>query len=568
MYATIDIETSGLNRYKDHITFIGVGLAKDIGEPIHKLFIYNWQDESSHERFYNLCNNLRKRKAKTVFQNGKFDTLFIEEHTGIRLPIHEDVMLMATAYDLAAEHGLKAMAKRYLGVADWDISKKKKLSGDADEVVPYLKKDVLYTWDLFCFFSARVSSQQDKIYRQLLRPAYLMYRNVERNGAYIDLAGLKGVRKKYKQIEEEKLAALNARHKINWNSSGQVATVLFEKEGLPVLKKSDKTGKPSADAEVLKRLAAKGYETPKLLIEYKAANTLNKMFLYRWEDDLAPDGRIHSSYNMTNVVTGRTSCQNPNLQQGPRNKDVRGLFVAPKGRVFFEADYSQLELRIAADYANDKTMLEIYRTGGDIHTETARLMTGGREPTKEERSKAKAVNFGFLYGMLAKKFVSYAYNSYNTVFTNAEAEQFRALFFAKYSRLLPWHKEMEEMCEALGGVANRFGRFRKLPNIYSQQKFERLSAVRRAINTPVQGTGSDLLISAAAQLMKEHSKNGLTIVGTVHDSILGEFWAEDEEWMVAEIKRIMAHPAIMDEFGVTLKVPLEADVGIGPWGSK
>lgn len=568
MYATIDIETSGLNRYKDHITFIGVGLAKDIGEPIHKLFIYNWQDESSHERFYNLCNNLRKRKAKTIFQNGKFDTLFIEEHTGIRLPIHEDVMLMATAYDLAAEHGLKAMAKRYLGVADWDISKKKKLSGDPDEVVPYLKKDVLYTWDLFCFFSARMSSQQDKIYRQLLRPAYLMYRNVERNGAYIDLSKLKGVRKKYKQIEEEKLAALNARHQINWNSSGQVAVALFEKEGLPILKKSNKTGKPSADAEVLKRLAAKGYETPQLLLEYKAANTLNKMFLYRWEDDLAPDGRIHSSYNMTNVVTGRTSCSDPNLQQVPRNKDVRGLFVAPKGRVFFEADYSQLELRIAADYANDKTMLEIYRTGGDIHTETARLMTGGREPTKEERSKAKAVNFGFLYGMLAKKFVAYAYNSYNTVFTNAEAEQFRALFFAKYNRLLPWHKEMEEMCEALGGVANRFGRFRKLPNIYSQQKFERLSAVRRAINTPVQGTGSDLLISAATQLMKEHSKNGLTIVGTVHDSILGEFWAEDEEWMVAEIKRIMAHPAIMDEFGVELKVPLEADVGIGPWGSK
>lgn len=568
MYATIDIETSGLNRYKDHITFIGVGLAKDIGEPIHKLFIYNWQDESSHERFYNLCNNLRKRKAKTVFQNGKFDTLFIEEHTGIRLPIHEDVMLMATAYDLAAEHGLKAMAKRYLGVADWDISKKKKLSGDPDEVVPYLKKDVLYTWDLFCFFSARMSSQQDKIYRQLLRPAYLMYRNVERNGAYIDLSKLKGVRKKYKQIEEEKLAALNARHQINWNSSGQVAVALFEKEGLPILKKSDKTGKPSADAEVLKRLAAKGYETPQLLLEYKAANTLNKMFLYRWEDDLAPDGRIHSSYNMTNVVTGRTSCSDPNLQQVPRNKDVRGLFVAPKGRVFFEADYSQLELRIAADYANDKTMLEIYRTGGDIHTETARLMTGGREPTKEERSKAKAVNFGFLYGMLAKKFVAYAYNSYNTIFTNAEAEQFRALFFAKYNRLLPWHKEMEEMCEALGGVANKFGRFRKLPNIYSQQKFERLSAVRRAINTPVQGTGSDLLISAATQLMKEHSKNGLTIVGTVHDSILGEFWAEDEEWMVAEIKRIMAHPAIMDEFGVELKVPLEADVGIGPWGSK
>lgn len=213
-------------------------------------------------------------------------------------------------------------------------------------------------------------------------------------------------------------------------------------------------------------------------------------------------------------------------------------------------------------------MIEIYRTGGDIHTSTAKLMTGGREPTKEERSKAKAVNFGFLYGMMAKKFVDYAYDSYGVVFTEAEARQFRELYFAKYSRLLPWHKEMELLCEALGGVSNRFGRFRKLPLIYSQNKWERASAARRAVNTPVQGTGSDLLISAATQLHKELKGEGLKIVGTVHDSILGEFYEEDVDWIVPEIKRIMAHPKIMDDFGVELLVPLEADVGLGPWGSK
>lgn len=682
MYATIDIETTGLNRYKDSITFIGVGISKNIGEDFIKTYIFNMNEDKDLPEFKKVCDKLRQKRVKTVFQNGKFDALFIEVKYGIKLPIHEDVMLLATAYDLAAEHGLKSMAQRYLGVPDWDISKKEKLSGK-DSIIPYLEKDVLYTWKLFCFFCEVMTLQQMKIYDKILRPAYLMYRDTERNGAYIDVPKLREVRKKYKDIEKEKLNWLNSKYNINWNSSGQVADVLFKEEGCPVLKKSAKTGKPSADAEVLNKLAAKGYDIPKVLLEYKAANTLNKMFLNRWEDDLGSDKRIHPSFNLTNVVTGRTSClvggtqilvpngtkniedivsgdlvfsksddgtttiskvtwsgctgirddlykityktqgkhqfmyiiatsehlihtvesgyvradslkvgdrltalhkgiksgrpylyatgqetiaehiviyksihgylpehihhadfnklnnepanligmtskehtslhakilatpekmkkaglnshnekwqksmqktyeaklssmpkevlidalirgngivgaakilhrdytyiynrmkywnikydgrkalnqrlvlndnhyiiniekisiptkvyditventhnffaneicvhncQNPNLQQVPRNKDVRGLFNAPEGKLFFEADYSQLELRIAAQYSRDPVMLDIYKHGGDIHSTTAKLMTGGREPTKEERGRAKAVNFG------------------------------------------------------------------------------------------------------------------------------------------------------------------------------
>lgn len=567
-YATIDIETTGLNRYKDKITWIGIGLSEEIGKDIKYSYTYNMSDPQAVERFRKMYNNIKQHKLTTVFQNGKFDTLFIEEQLRLKIPIHEDVMLLATAYDLAAEHGLKAMAQAYLGVPDWDISKKDKLSGSEEIVEPYLRLDVQYTWELFCYFQKRMTEHQFKIYDKILRPAYRMYRDVERNGAYVDIDSLRSVRAKYHKLEIERKKKLIDRYDINWNSSAQVAKVLFEDEGLPVIKKSQKTGKPSADAAVLKRLAAQGYELPTLITEYKEVNTLNKMFLNRWEDDLGTDGRIHPSFNLTNVVSGRTSCQNPNLQQVPRTKDVRAIFTAPKGKIFFEADYSQLELRIAADYAQDKTMIEIYRTGGDIHTSTAKLMTGGREPTKEERSKAKAVNFGFLYGMMAKKFVDYAFSSYGVIFTEAEARQFRELYFAKYSRLLPWHKEMEIMCEAMGGVSNRFGRFRKLPLIYSSNKWERASAARRAVNTPVQGTGSDLLISAATQLNKELKGEGLKIVGTVHDSILGEFYEKDVDWIVPEIKRIMAHPQIMDDFGVEFSVPLEADVGLGPWGSK
>lgn len=711
-YATIDIETTGLNRYKDTITWIGIGLSKGIGSNV-AIKTFNINDYSRKKECIKILKDLKESDTKIVWQNGKFDTLFIEYHFGIKLPINEDVMLLGTAYDLAEKHGLKYMAQKYLGVDDWDISKKEKTSDTSDKVRPYLRKDVLYTWELFCWFNENLTEQQWKVYKHILRPAYRMYRDVERNGIYVDIPALHSVKKKYKDLEAEADKRLKERYDINWNSSGQVAEVLFNKEGLPVIKKSEKTGKPSADASVLKKLAAKGYDLPKMILDYKAANTLNKMFLNRWEDDLGTDKRIHPSFNLTNVVSGRTSClvgstpvmvpggykpikdivagdlvysfndelepvlcevswsgctgyrddivrvwyktqgnrntkyidvtsdhlirlidgsykradslipkqgkkpgdhvlaierglknnhvitkiehlnisvpvyditvpktncfiangicvhncQNPNLQQVPRTKDVRAIYKAPPGRLFFEADYSQLELRIAADYSNDQTMLKIYNEGGDIHTTTAKLMTNGREPTKEERGKAKAVNFGFLYGMAAKKFVEYAYNNYGVIFSLSEANQFRQKFFAKYTRLLPWHHEQELICESLGGVYNKFGRFRKLPLIYSANKWERASAARRAINTPVQGTGSDLLLSAAFQIHKELRKEGLKIVGTVHDSILGEFPEECKDWIVPEIRRIMLHPKTLDYFGITLKVPLDCDIGVGPWGT-
>ena len=563
-YATIDIETTGLNRYKDKVTWIGVGLAKDRNSPLAKTLIYKGDDPDSIDKFVSLVRKLRKYKVKTVFQNGKFDTLFLEHHYDIKLPISEDVMLLGTAFDLVAEHGLKKMAQAYLGVPDWDISKKEKLSGSEQTVVPYLKLDVKYTWELFQYFVENMTAQQMKVYTKLLRPAYRTYRDIERNGLYLDLDAMKTVKRKYAQEEATLLKQLKKHYDINWNSSAQVADAFFNKEKMPIIVRTEK-GAPSTSAEVLRDLSMKGYELPKLLLQYKDVATRNKMFLNRWEDDCY-ESRIHPSFNLTNVVSGRTSCNNPNLQQVPRTKDIRGLFSGAPGMILFEADYSQLELRIAAHYANDKTMLRIYHENGDIHTETAKLFTNGREPTKEERGKAKAVNFGFLYGMQAKKFVKYALNSYGQTFTQNEVEHVRNLFFAKYSRLLPWHEEQEQLCELQGGISNLFGRFRRLPLIYSDNKWERASAARRAINTPVQGSGSDLLISSVTQINKE--LKGVAWVGaTVHDSIIGECHVEDKEYVDKTIRRIMLHPPVLDDFGVVLRVPLDVDIGWGPWGT-
>lgn len=563
-FATIDIETTGLNRYKDRITWIGVGLAKDIDSPISKLLIYDASNEDDLRKFRNVVKHIRKEKARTVFQNGKFDTLFMEHHLGLRIPIDEDVMLMGTAYDLVAEHGLKKMAQAYLGVPDWDIKKKDKLSGERDTIVPYLKCDVQYTWELYQYFYHNMSERSMKIYKELLRPAYRAYRDIERNGLYLDLDSLAAVKKKYNKEEKRLLKELKSHYDINWNSSAQVAHAFFDLEGMPVIYKTKK-GAPSTAADVLKELAMKGYELPDLLMKYKDAATRNKMFLNRWEDDCY-ESRIHPNFNLTNVVSGRTSCNSPNLQQVPRTKDIRGLFSGAPGMILFEADYSQLELRIAAHYTKDKTMLNIYLHDGDIHTETAKLFTNGREPTKEERGKAKAVNFGFLYGMQAKKFVKYALDNYGQVFTLAEANHIRDLYFAKYARLLPWHKEQEDLCEMQGGVSNMFGRFRRLPLIYSPNKWERASAARRAINTPVQGSGSDLLISAVTQINKE--LKGIAWIGaTVHDSIIGECRVEDKDYVDETIRRIMKHPKVLDDFGVELLVPLDVDIGWGPWGT-
>lgn len=566
MYAVIDIETTGLNRFEDDITWIGVEVHKSL-EDEGKAYLFENTDKGM-DSFKRMCKKLKEHQVKIIWQNGKFDTLFIKEKQGYMLPIHHDVMLMGTAYEMVAEHGLKKMAQKYLGVEDWDIDKKTKLGkGDIETLKKYLKFDLKYTWELFKFFYTRMNKTQRKVYQKLLLPAYKMYRQTEQNGIYIDLDGLEKVRKEYKKAEVDALCVLKDKYDINWNSPQQVADALFNKEKLPCLKTSEKTGKPSAEAKVLKKLASKGHELPVQLLDYKFYYGAGSKFLSRWGGYAQYDGRIHPNFNITNVVTGRTSCSDPNLQQVPRNKDLRSLFTAPEGRVFLEADYSQIELRVAAHYAQEPTMLKIYREGGDIHTETARTLCGG-EPTKEDRSKAKAVNFGFLYGMQAKGFIDYAFDSYGVVFTLPEAERYRELFFQKYSRLLPWHDKMEQLCEANGGVSNLFGRFRALPKIYSQYRWERNEAVRRAINSPVQGTASDLLLCAAVQIQNELGpKYDLKIVGTVHDSILADVPQEYAEECVKDIKRIMAHPAALDDFGIEFSLPIDSDVGVGPWGT-
>ena len=560
----IDIETTGLSRYNDTIHTIGFYRETENGL---KYTILSLPDDD--KKMLKIFKLLKKLKYRLVFHNGKFDTLFINHHYGILLPIHDDTMLMDTAYKMAEKHGLKEAAKRYLGVDDWDITTKNKKSGASADLKEYLKKDLLYTYKLYRYLKERLDTRMIKVY-DMLKKANNAYRDIELKGIFFDSKKYMEVKSRYSKEAEKHLKELKSKYDINWNSADQVQKVLYEGEKLPVLARSKKTGKPSADANTIKKLLFQvDNKILNKLTEYKFCYGANSKFLNKWGDFASHDGRIHPSFNLASAVTGRTSCSDPNLQQVPRNTDLRQLFTAPDGYTFVEVDYSQIELRIAAHYANETTMLDIYNCNGDIHTETAIAMTGNLEPSKEERSRAKAINFGFLYGMSARGFIEYAFNSYGLKFSLSEAEKYRHQFFNKYYSLERWYKEMEYMCIEEGGVFNLFGRFRQIDEIYSNNPYTYGCGYRKAINTPVQGTASDILITSMTDISNTFKSKKIPafVVGTVHDSILFEIKSSVADDIIESIIiPKMVEPVAFNDFNISLNVPLLVDVSKGAWG--
>lgn len=288
------------------------------------------------------------------------------------------------------------------------------------------------------------------------------------------------------------------------------------------------------------------------------------------------DGRIPTSFKLTGTVTGRLSSSSPsdetpgiNTQQIPRDRATRNLFGEAKGSglAWIEADFSQLELRVAARMANDKTMIGLFETGEDIHTYIAGRLLPGQEITKQHRTLAKGVNFGFLYGMQAKHFAEYLYENYGVTITQQEAYLFREEFFRTFNGLEPWYRKQRAFALEHGGVPNAFGRFRHLPRVYHNDFWIRESAFRQAINSPVQGTGSDFMLISLAQLARdtELQRLGAKLITTVHDSVCLVAPYKTAKRVGRIVKRTMEQAdAMLDE-----KYFLKADITISRvWGGE
>ena len=268
--------------------------------------------------------------------------------------------------------------------------------------------------------------------------------------------------------------------------------------------------------------------------------------------------------------------ENPNGQNFPKRgknaKAYRRIFVPPPGYYVLEADLSQAELRIAADMANDKEMLRIYQTGGDIHTETACIALGltmaqfkqlSKAEQKDWRTKAKAINFGFLYGMGWRKFIGYAKTQYGVVFTEEEAQQIREAFFERYYALPDWHKAMRQFAHQHGYVRSYSGRIRHLPMIDSDDQGVQSEAERQAINSPVQEFASSLGVMAMGRLSEEIDPQYLKPIAFVHDAIYCYVPYEYIGWAAHTLKYYMQSNPIEEWFNIRLKCPIVADVSIG-----
>jgi DNA polymerase-1 len=417
-----------------------------------------------------------------------------------------------------------------------------------------------------------------RLFSKLMMPASHMLQRVEMNGSHVDqdrlyerMGMLQGEIQTRKAALDEHIS-----HKLldsfpggtfNYRSPLQVAKVLFTKESRGGLglepQLFTKTGNPSTNEEALQDYIMHPFVTALFELRTLEGKWMNT-YLLPWSTRLDSKGRLHTEYKAFGTVTGRLS---GDLQQVPRDSFVRSIFGAPPGWLSLEADLSQAELRIAGHIADEQRMKRAFAMGEDIHLVTAEMITGLTPDLigKEQRKRAKAVNFGFLYGMYPAKFQKYAKINYGIDVSKSEAEVFRTKFFQLYRDLLPWHDRQRSIVSHRGEVTSPLGRTRHLPNISSNDRGVRMEAERQAINSPVQATASDLTLFAMVQLDREVlNPREIRMVMTVHDSI--RFEVRDE--MVGEyapvIKEVMENLPLRRTFGVELSVPIVADV---EWGT-
>ena len=322
-------------------------------------------------------------------------------------------------------------------------------------------------------------------------------------------------------------------------------------------------------------------------IEYKKLLKIKSTYIKGFWEHIH-DERIHPSFMLHRTTTGRVASADPNGQNFPKRgalaKAYRKVFKARKGYKLIEVDLSQAELRMVAWMANEPTMLAIYASGGDIHAETAAQVMGitteqfyelDKETRDYKRYCAKAVNFGFIYGMSAAGFMVYAKTDYGIDYTMQEAEDIRNAFFAKYSRLQPWHKTMTTIVERHEHVRGMHGAIRRLPSIKAVNEFNepdsgtRSLAVRQAINSPIQRIASDLGLIAMIRFCRDADANRYNCIGFIHDALIIEAREEDAEEAMSSIKWIMQNAPLSEWFtkkdGSPLEcpIPILADCSIG-----
>ena len=513
---------------------------------------------------------LEDPRALKVGQNLKYDAHVFENH-GIRLAgIAHDTLLQSYVLEAHRSHDMDSLAARHLNrrTTTYDEVTGKGASRIGFEQVAleqatrYAAEDAEVTLHLHQTLMPRVQADERllHIYRDIEIPALRVLQRMERTGVLIDAALLDT------QSDEigRKLMALETRvheaagQPFNLGSPKQLGEILFERQGLPVLKKTA-GGAPSTDEEVLARLA-EDYPLPKLLLEWRGLSKLKSTYTDKLPRMINPaTGRVHTQFSQAVAVTGRLSSSEPNLQnipiRTPEGRRIREAFIAPPGHCLVSADYSQIELRIMAHLSGDEGLLRAFGEGLDVHRATAAEIFSITPDavSAEQRRYAKVINFGLIYGMSAFGLAA------NLGIEREAARHYIERYFARYPGVRRYMDETRVQARSRGYVETVFGRRLWLPEISSPSSPRRQAAERAAINAPMQGTAADLIKLAMIQVHDwiEREAAPARLVLQVHDELVLEVPLSALEPVRDRLRALMTGVA-------QLKVPLEVEVGAGP----
>ncbi|MDG1731496.1 MAG: DNA polymerase I [Thalassotalea sp.] len=568
-----DTETTSVNYMQAKL--VGVSFAIEVGKAAYVPLAHDYIDAPQQLDLdwvlAQLKPLLESETIGKIGQNLKYDANVLS---------HYDINLKGIAFDTMLEsyclnsvstrHNMDALAAKYLGyntVHFEDIAGKgaKQLTFNQIEVEKaghYAAEDADITLRLHQAIWPKLEKNGDQkaIFSDVELPLLTVLAKMEQGGVLIDpdllieQSSLIGTR-----LDELELQAHNLAGKsFNLSSPKQLQVILFEEQGIPVIKKTPK-GAPSTAEEVLQELAL-DYPLPKLIIEHRGLSKLKSTYTDKLPLMIdSKSGRVHTSYHQAVTATGRLSSSDPNLQNIPirseEGKKIRQAFIAPDGYKILAIDYSQIELRIMAHLSKDEGLLTAFSQGRDIHQATAAEIFNLPldEVTTDHRRSAKAINFGLIYGMSAFGLAK------QLNIARGKAQDYMDAYFARYPGVLEYMEDTRQLASEQGYVETIFGRRLFLPEIKSKNGARRKAAERAAINAPMQGTAADIIKKAMIAVDKWITENNdprIKMTMQVHDELIFEV----PESILSETTQKLVQ--IMDN-AVQLDVPLTSEAGTG-----
>ncbi len=505
-----------------------------------------------------------------VGQNLKYDSHILANYQIDLNGITDDTMVKSYVLNsVATRHNMDDLSMHYLNhqtIAFSDVAGKGKKQITFNQVSldvasPYACEDVIIT-DLLNKVLDEEIAQYPKLvrlYQRIELPIVKVLLRMERNGVELDVPslGLQQIEVKSQMDSIQAQAYELAGEAFNLESPKQIQQILFSEEGLGLEpKKKTPKGAPSTNEEALKLL---DHPLVDLILSYRTLTKLNSTYLEALPKQVdLKTKRLHTSYHQAVTATGRLSSSNPNLQNIPIRSElgarIRGAFVASKGNVIIAADYSQIELRIMAHISQDASLLSAFEHDQDVHSATASTIfkVDINEITKEQRRRAKAINFGLIYGMSAFGLAK------QIDISRTEAKEYIDAYFDNYPGVAQYMEDTRESAKIQGYVETVMGRRLYLPQINAKNKMLQQHALRTAINAPMQGSSADIIKKA---MLDVHTwigsgNNDIKMIMQVHDELVFEVKASKADEFAHKIQDLMENTH-------TLDIPLKVDVGVG-----